>query len=419
MIQEFINSVRELLGFCSVYYTIQLVRCAMISLVVSAAVLLLRKTPLRDRVFLKGALWSLFIPVLFVGKMKFFYENPVGVALFSWWTGILIRRQWIGGLYFLVVLVYAVRLFYRRRKLKKLAEGMERRQIAGVSVYVTEFPVTPYTAGVLRPRIVMPRIILEQYSEEECKAILLHEKEHIRLGHLILYFLWDVLRVLLWPNPLLAAGTKYFREDMEEICDWTTIQKGGTGAYEYGQLLIRTMRLLQTESRNFNMYATFAGDKEYRNIRQRVGRIVGYRPYRRGTAAGALAAALLCAAVAVAGIKTVSYARYNEYGENDAMIVYAFDGKNVTFYDSGVWLHQIISYDDRYVYVRRKEFESYLHRGNATGDIFIVFGGFYKLPGVGGKGCSCCYEAEGGEEIVKIPYDSQEGDWRVRLLKIL
>lgn len=101
------------------------------------------------------------------------------------------------------------------------------------------------------------------------------------------------------------------------------------------------------------------------------------------------------------------------------MFTYGYDGKDVTFFDDSDVLHQIISYDDSYVYVDREAFENYLYEKNAAGDIFIVFGGFYKLPGVGGTGCSCCYEPDSEEKIVKIPYENPMNDWRVRLLKML
>ena len=407
----------ELLDFCSLYYTIQLVRCALVSFAVFAVVFLLRKTLLKNRVFLKGALWSLFVPVLFAGKMKFFYENAAGSFVFSSWTGLLNRHRWLNWLYFGVMFLYAIRLLDKRRKLHRLAAGMERRQVDGVSVFVTELPVTPYTIGVFCPKIILPQAILEQYSEKELRAILLHEKEHIRSGHLLFYFLWDILRVLLWINPLFAIGTKQFREDMEEICDWMTIRKNGAGAYEYGRLLLKTMRLLQAESKDFNLYATFAGDKEYRSIRQRVTRIAGYKPYKRFAAFGVFAAAILLAIVSAAGIRAGSYGRYNE---NDSMIVYGFDGKVVTFSDTGNSdvLRQMISYDDSYVYVDREAFEAYL-REHGVGAAYIVFGGFYKLPGVGGYSYSCYYETDAGEQTEKIPYDNQDSDLWINFMKLL
>ncbi|WP_243119340.1 M56 family metallopeptidase [Roseburia sp. 1XD42-69] len=125
------------------------------------------------------------------------------------------------------VSAYAALLFYRRRKLKKSLAGMEKRKVWDTVIYVTKMPVTPSTMGVFRHKIVIPEIILKEYSREELQTILLHEKTHIHLGHLLFYLLWDILRTLLWLNPFLTIGTKYFREDMEEICDFVTIQRSG------------------------------------------------------------------------------------------------------------------------------------------------------------------------------------------------
>lgn len=85
-VQEFWNSGINFLNLCAVYYVTQILKCVQISFIVFAFVYFLRKTLLKNRVFLKSMLWSLFIPVLFAGKIKFFYENTIGILLFSWWT---------------------------------------------------------------------------------------------------------------------------------------------------------------------------------------------------------------------------------------------------------------------------------------------------------------------------------------------
>lgn len=117
--QEFWNSGIQFFNLCAVYYVVQLLRCVLLSFVVFAVVFTLRKTALKNKVFLKGALWSLFIPVLFIGKMKFFYENRIGVVLFSWLTAICMNHVWICWLYLCGVFLSIALLFYRRRKLKK------------------------------------------------------------------------------------------------------------------------------------------------------------------------------------------------------------------------------------------------------------------------------------------------------------
>ncbi len=415
-VQEIWDSGAGLLNFCAVYYVIQLLKCVQISFMIFAFVFLLRKTFLKNKVFLKGVLWSLFLPVLFVGKIKFFYENIIGAILFSWWTEICKIHVWINWVYLCGIFIYAARLFYKKRKLKKLVAGMEKREVEGTFIYVTKMPVTPSTIGIFRPKIVMPEVILKEYDQKDLQTILLHEKTHIQLGHLLFYFLWDILRVILWLNPLLTMGTRYFREDMEEICDLVTIQRSRRKAYTYGQLLLKSMRVLQAENEHFNMFATFAGDKEYQNIRQRLTRIAQYKPYKRIAVVRILIVAILCIAAMVIWIQNISYDRYNE---DSVMFAYGYDGKNVTFFDTNHVLQQMISYDDKYAYVDREAFENYLQENNAKGDIFIVFGGFYKLPGVGGIGCSCYYEFGSKEQVAKIPYENPMSDWRVKLLKML
>ncbi len=413
---EFLDRGISFLNICAIYYVIQLIRCAIVSLVPFAFVFLLRKTLLKNRVFLKGALWSLFIPVFFAGKMKFFYENTVGVILFTWWTVLLTKHVWINWLYLCVAFIFGARLICGRRKLKKLVAGMEKRNLDGNTVYVAKMPVTPSAIGVLRPKIIMPALMWKEYDQKELQTILLHEKTHIRLGHLLFYFLWDMSRVLLWVNPLFTMSVKLLREDMEEICDWATMQQSEEKAYVYGKLLLKSMRVLQVESKNFNMFAAFSGDKEYTNIRQRVTQISQYRPYKRIAVVSILTAVMLCIMGLVVWIQSSSYDRYNE---NDTMFIYGYDGKEVTFFEDSDLLRQMISYDDTYVYVGKEAFEDFLQKINATGDVFIVFGGFYKLPGFVGTGYSCYYESGSEEPVVRILYEKPTDDWLVALIKVL
>ena len=411
-----LNIIIGFLNLCVYYYTVQLVRCVVVSFAVFTVVIALRKTIVKDQAFLKGALWAMFIPVLFVGRMKFFDESSIGTILSAWWKMITINHVWICWLYLGVAFAYAMLLHCKRRKLKKQVANMEKRELNGTFIYAADIPVTPFTTGVFRPRIVMPEVILKQYDRKEIQTILLHERMHIRLGHLLFYLMWDILRVLLWPNPLLTMGTRYFREDMEEICDWVTIQRSSGKAYSYGQMLLKSMRIIQAEIEDFNMFPTFAGDKEYRNTRQRVTKIAGYKPYRRMTAITAIAAAVLFAAGTVVLIHIFSY---NKNFENDNILVYGYENGDVTFTDNSPELYQIISYDNSYVYVDREAFDNFLCRNNARGEIFIVFGGFLKLPGIGGFSYSCQYENSADENIVQIPYENYKDDWLIMFYRIL
>ena len=115
-------------------------------------------------------------------------------------------------------------------------------------------------------------------------------------------------------------------------------------------------------------------------------------------------------------VHTHSYARCNESRD---ILVGNYDGEpQVISYDTEE-LSQMISYDDRYVYVERHSFEKFLKENNAEGEVWIVFGGFYKLPGLTGIAESCTYENNSEDEVVRIPYESIMDNWYMELLKLL
>ncbi len=407
------------LNVCAVYYGLQLVRCMLLSVLVFALILLLRKTALKRNVFLKGALWSLLIPVLFAGRMRFFYETRTGVFLFSWCSHICMEHVWFCWLYLGGVLVLGIRMVRKRRRLRSMLAGLEKTEAGGVTVYAAGMPVSPFAAGLLRPRIILPRIILHSYDSSELRMIVLHEQMHIRLGHLWFYLIWDVLGVLLWMNPLFAAsfGARCFREDLEEICDLATIQQSEGSAYAYGRLLIKSMKLLQMQGNGSFASAAFAQEKEYVQISRRLTRIARYQPYKRAAAAGIFAGAALCVIAQIAWIQSNSYDRYNE---DDSIWVYTWEQDGDTqMLASDDSLRRMISYDDHYVYVKKQAFEQLLCAKKARGDVYIVFGGFYKLPGLAGFGYSCCYETEAAGDVARIPYDRQEDDWVLDIVKRL
>lgn len=171
-VREFWDNRIHFFHLCAVYYVIQLVRCTLLSFVVYAFVFTPRKTVLKNGVFLKRALWSLFIPVLFMGRMKFFYENMIGKNLFSGFTKMCMNHIWICGLYLCGILVNAALLSYRRRTLKKIIAGMEKRKADGTVIYVTKTPVTSSAVGIFKPKIVMSEVIQKGYDRKEFQAVL-------------------------------------------------------------------------------------------------------------------------------------------------------------------------------------------------------------------------------------------------------
>lgn len=405
-----------LLDFCAAYYTTQLVRCAAFSFVLIGLVMLLRKMLFSRRTFIRGLLWSSFLLIPFLGKLKLFYENKAVVRITGRITHGTMTCLWADRIYMAGILIAAVCIFGKRLRLWKSVAGMEMVSLDNMQIRITDMNVTPFTVGLLKPKIVIPKVVWGSYSVEELKAIVQHERTHIRLGHLWFGFAWDVLRCLLWVNPFLTVCQKQFRADMEDICDRVCIQGSGRAAHEYGLVLLKTLKLLRSGTEGTPPAVTYAGEREFADMKRRMSEIAGFRPYRKKLCMCMAAIASLMIAVMLLAVHTHSYARSNESRD---ILVGKYDGENaVVSYDTEE-LSRMISYDDEYVYVEREAFEKFLIENNADGEIWIVFGGFYKLPGLAGAAESCIYESGSGDRVVQIPYESIMDNWYMELLKLL
>ena len=408
--------IGSLLDFCAAYYTTQLVRCAAFSFVLIGLVMLLRKMLFSRRTFIRGLLWSSFLLIPFLGKLKLFYENKAVVVITGRITHGTMTCLWADYIYMAGILIAAVCIFGKRLCLRKSVAGMEKVSLDNMQVRITDMNVTPFTVGLLKPKIVIPKVMLGSHGRDELRTVVQHEQTHIRLGHLWFGLAWDILRCLLWVNPFLTIFQKQFRADMEDVCDRVCIQSSGRTAHEYGLALLKTLKLLRSGSDDTPSAVTYAGEREFTDMKRRMGEIASFRPYKKRMCVGMAAVAFLMIAAMLLAVHTHSYARCNESRD---ILVGNYDGEpQVISYDTEE-LSQMISYDDRYVYVERQAFEDFLEENNAEGEIWIVFGGFYKLPGLTGIAQSCIYENNSEDEVVRIPYESITDDWYFWLLKML
>ena len=358
----------------------------------------------------------MFLVIPFLGRLKMFYENAA--VLKATWRITAVTASWLWGdrIYMAGILLTAICIFGKRIRLQRTVSGMEKVMFENVRIYVTDMNITPFTVGLLKPKIVLPKVMADSYSKDELKSVIQHEQTHIRLGHLWFGFAWDMLRCLLWINPLLTVFQKHFRADMEDICDRVCIQSSRRTAHEYGMVLLKTLKLLSSKSEGKPPAVTYAGEREFADMKRRMGEIASFRPYRKKLCVGMLATAFLMFAAMLLAVHTHSYARCNESRD---ILVGNYDGEpQVISYDTEE-LSQMISYDDRYVYVERQAFEDFLEENNAEGEIWIVFGGFYKLPGLAGIAESCIYESSSKDRIIQIPYESIRNYWYYELLEIL
>ncbi len=386
------------------YFTLQFFRCAVFSVVLLAIIMFLRKTVFQRAVFAKGMLWGLLIITPFLGKLEFYYTSKVGWDLFGWWLKICMDSFWISRFYFAGIAVVMTYLITRRIKLNIVVRKMQKCRVGKQSVLLCKEKVTPFVTGTFHPRVVLPECIFGQFTAEETEAIVAHEQTHIRLMHPVIFLLWDIFRAVFWINPLFVVCTRYLKNDMEDICDRVTMRRNGLQSYDYGKLLLHTIRLLQDRQKpDMDIPFAFAGEREFGRMKQRIQEIADFTGYKKTAVCcmGAVAALIL---VGIFGV--IFHNSYANYEENGQINLYDAKGEGIILEDSSE-IREVISYDDNYIYIDTDGLCELLKGQEIeNGGFWVACGGYQKLPGYGLGGiCEYVSTDKLDESRLRIPYE--------------
>ena len=73
-------------------------------------------------------------------------------------------------------------------------------------------------------------------------------------------------------------------DDMEDICDRVCMQNSGKTAHEYGMVLLKTLKLLSSESEVGPPAVTYVGEREFADMKRRMGEIASSVHTKKGYA---------------------------------------------------------------------------------------------------------------------------------------
>jgi beta-lactamase regulating signal transducer with metallopeptidase domain len=82
----------------------------------------------------------------------------------------------------------------------------------------------PTVAGVFRPRIYIPRAIVDNWDAIDTEPIISHELVHIKQNDLLVNWLQIVIQILFFFHPLVWYANIKIRQLREEVCDDIAIQ---------------------------------------------------------------------------------------------------------------------------------------------------------------------------------------------------
>jgi HEAT repeat protein/beta-lactamase regulating signal transducer with metallopeptidase domain len=94
----------------------------------------------------------------------------------------------------------------------------------------------PFTCGVLRPAIVLPREA-DAWSRDQRRAVLLHEAGHIRRRDVLSHLLGRAACAFYWFHPMVWLAARRLRSESERACDDLALVAGTRPSEYAGHLL--------------------------------------------------------------------------------------------------------------------------------------------------------------------------------------
>jgi beta-lactamase regulating signal transducer with metallopeptidase domain len=146
-------------------------------------------------------------------------------------------------------------------------------------IRLTTNPMSPAVCGLFRPVVLIPQSLAENFSQEQLRAVLLHELIHLQRRDVWLNFLQALLQIFYWWHPLLWLANARVRRVREEAVDDAVMMALRDEAEAYAPTLLEVAKLA------FNRPLAglgLVGILESRSaLRQRIERLINFRAPRK------------------------------------------------------------------------------------------------------------------------------------------
>ena len=107
-----------------------------------------------------------------------------------------------------------------------------------VDVHISDAITSPFVCGLLKPAIILPRLLAQQLSPSEVSALLSHEIAHLRRHDLVWCVAWRWMNAVCWFHPLVWKIAEAHNLACEEEAD--LVASGLCGEQDsYAQFLAR------------------------------------------------------------------------------------------------------------------------------------------------------------------------------------
>ncbi len=446
------------LDFAAVYSMIKCLKTMLVGTVIMSVVLpLCRRGGIRQRREHENFqqpeapgranrnLYLLILPVFaaFMGMSRLFFLH--GAVLVTVWLQVLVKPLY-GKLYFAVCIVLLIRLWWRHFRIRRylgclpvigrkapvkdrrvLEDGIAcvtegdrnplwSRYLGRVRVYITEDGISPFSGGVLRPYVVMPEQVWQDWDQDRRRLVLCHELIHLRSGHVFWLTVFQLLKIYWWINPLIYRCDGLFREEMELVCDERCMAYGKVSAAGYGSTLLAMLDVVRGDVRLRSLPA-FVQPDDFGSLKRRMKHMA-----RTGRAEDMLLRyrrqSLRFAVVGVLTAAVIVLTSYPLYTKMKELVLYDEQLRMVDF-DSDA-LQAAVQVRDGRLVIDGERFGKLLEDEGIEGEyVYLSFDTIMKLPGCGGGGNTGMISLTDYGDIWYLAADCWENRARIFCLKYL
>lgn len=190
------------------------------------------------------------VPAMPVEAVASTAADMLPLALFLFWVG--------GAVAMAILLVRAERSARNTIAMAEPAENPLLGQLVdawakrfGISrhvrVLVTQEATAPFTAGVLRPVIVLPRKLLDRLDAVEMSAVIGHEMSHIRSFDAAWRMVERALLVVFFFHPMVWMAVRRIDTAREAACDVSAANSGVVARNAYAKSLLAALKAFRIE----------------------------------------------------------------------------------------------------------------------------------------------------------------------------
>ncbi len=411
----------------------------------------------------------LIIPMLFTGMSRLFYlvfnhykapEYEMSRVLAKVYNFVFEAADtWFGWLYagvmFILFVRYTVRHIIHKHHVRSFERAdaeytlmilkavdevsgrkISKRRLEKVRFYVAKENISPYSGGVLRPYVVMPERSMAEVNDREYYIMLCHELMHIRKWHILWLTMYDLACIWWWLDPFIYLFREIYRDDMEMVCDENCISSMDFDAKEYARTIFNMLVSMQRQNHTIQGINFISGRNSQR---RRVEAIAGYSSNKAGLKRILATVMIGVFAILSLAVGILSYPRYTEMTEialydisevhrdvNDrddkGLLGRKEPEMNVKTleYDTER-IRRAVEVQNDSIKIRDRElFNRILDEHGIDNDyVYVSFGGYMKIPGIGGGGNTGMVNTKDYDDIFYLADDSVSNDIMEFLLKII